>query len=230
MDVFRSSFKKHDKSVQKVLYNGIDPSPFLKQENLDIFREFDLPAGSLVMGMIGSFNDVRDHITVCKALKKIIEQKPEVHFLFIGRFSLCNKFYSECYNFCEENNLSDKVRFVGERNDVANLLNSLHLYVHSSNTDTFGIALVEAMAAKSPCLASDIPPFREVSDNGKYLTLFKKGDVDDLFKKINLMLLELNNKELSLRCEKAQQFAIKNFSIQAHLDNLHSYYREILKK
>ena len=65
--------------------------------------------------------------------------------------------------------------------DKAAALRTADVYV-APNTggESFGIVLVEAMAAGATVLASDLPAFRRVLDDGAYGVLFPNGDADDL--------------------------------------------------
>ena len=79
--------------------------------------------------------------------------------------------------------LRDQVELLGRASDKdkAAALRTADVYV-APNTggESFGIVLVEAMAAGATVLASDIPAFARVLDAGRYGELFRAGDVDDL--------------------------------------------------
>ncbi|HEX6249274.1 MAG TPA: glycosyltransferase family 4 protein [Nocardioidaceae bacterium] len=79
--------------------------------------------------------------------------------------------------------LADDVVFLGRTTDAekASALRTADLYV-APNTggESFGIVLIEAMAAGTPVLASDIPAFRRVLGDGAYGTIFRNEDVADL--------------------------------------------------
>ncbi len=79
--------------------------------------------------------------------------------------------------------LTETVVFLGPVSDAekASALRTADLYV-APNTggESFGIVLIEAMAAGTPVLASDIPAFRRVLGDGAYGTTFRSEDVDDL--------------------------------------------------
>jgi L-malate glycosyltransferase len=136
------------KKTQHVLYNGIDTKVLLKQFKSDLRSELGISKDAKLAAMIGGFSTRgRDHLTVCKAMKMVCNQLPNLHFLFIGRTSGSEKLhlYVECYDYCVDNNLLSNVHFLGIRNDVGGILKDIDLYVHSSNNDTFGLAL------RKPC-------------------------------------------------------------------------------
>jgi phosphatidyl-myo-inositol alpha-mannosyltransferase len=79
--------------------------------------------------------------------------------------------------------LAGNVLLLGSVSDEekASVLHTADLYL-APNTggESFGIVLIEAMAAGTPVLASDIPAFRRVLADGAYGTTFRNGDVADL--------------------------------------------------
>jgi L-malate glycosyltransferase len=216
---------------QRILYNGVNIDDLMRDRTTNIRNELGLSKEHILLGMIGGFRTKgRDHFTVCKALKKVLCDHPELHFIFVGKTAGTDpELYNKCYNFCKKNNMVGNVHFIGERVDITGILNEMKLYVHSSNNETFGISLVEAMLISLPVLASDIPPFREVSDNGKCIKMFEKGNADDLYRKIINELRNIDSPETNERINKAKEFAEKNFSIKVHIQELHKIYRECLK-
>ena len=84
-----------------------------------------------------------------------------------------------------------QVEFLGRASDAdkASALRTADVYV-APNTggESFGIVLVEAMAAGATVLASDIPAFRRVLDGGRYGELFRSEDVDDLTARLGALL------------------------------------------
>lgn len=95
--------------------------------------------------------------------------------------------------------LADSVTFLGRASDEekASALRTGDLYV-APNTggESFGIVLIEAMAAGTPVLASDIPAFRRVLGDGAYGTNFRNEDVADLTAKALALLADGRREEL----------------------------------
>jgi phosphatidylinositol alpha-mannosyltransferase len=95
--------------------------------------------------------------------------------------------------------LAESVTFLGRVSDAekASALRTADLYV-APNTggESFGIVLIEAMAAGTPVLASDIPAFRKVLGDGAYGTNFRSEDVADLAGKAIALLSDGRREEL----------------------------------
>ncbi len=70
-------------------------------------------------------------------------------FLFIGGKEKNNPhLYYECLAFCEENQISDNVIFLGSRPDAQVIIPQLDAFIYSSDHDTFGISVIEAIASE----------------------------------------------------------------------------------
>ena len=107
--------------------------------------------------------------------------------------------------------LRNKLQFLGRINDdeKASFLKSLDLYV-APNTggESFGIILAEAMAAGVPIVASNIPAFRHLLEEGRYGSLFENEDASSLAEAI-IDLFKHDDKRKMLSesgMERAQRF------------------------
>ena len=210
-----------------IIYNGIDSKKFYKTSG-NLKSELGLSDSYILLGMVGNFNDnIRDQITVCKALPSIFKEYNNIHFVFIGRRPVENpQYYNECYNFCQKNEILDRTHFIGPRTDINNILNSLDIFVYSSNYDTFGIAVIEAQMSGLPVVINDLPSLMEVTDNGKYAQVFKSKDEHDLQKKI-FELLENKSYSHYLSYE-GKNWSINNFNIEKYITNLKNLYKSII--
>ncbi|WP_082021825.1 glycosyltransferase family 4 protein [Sphingobacterium sp. T2] len=95
---------------------------------------------------------------------------------------------NELVKLVNENNLGNRVHFLGVRNDVNSILKSVDYVVVSSHWEGFGLAAVEGMAAQKPVLASNVKGLGEVV-NGAGI-LFEKGNEQSLAE--NILTLHSN--------------------------------------
>jgi glycosyltransferase involved in cell wall biosynthesis len=211
-----------------IIYNGIDEKR-LSGSGKNFRNELNLPANFLLFGMIGNFYAAlrKDQLTVCHALPHFFRRVPNAHFVFAGRAEE-NSDYEKCVRVCEENKIADKVSFLGRREDVADILKSLDVFVLSSRHESFGIAAVEAMLVKTPAIVSDIEPLLEVSGGGKFAKVFQTKNSTELSEK--MIQLAENKSEREDLAERAFAFAKDNFSIEAHLRELKKLYENVLEK
>lgn len=191
-------------------------------------KELQLPDTTLLLGMVGNFNRVRDQHTVCRFLNLLHQSGIAFHFVFAGkRIDALGERYDACVDYCNRNNLSDKVSFLGVRHDVPQILQGLDAFVYATDHDTFGIAVVEAMAVGLPVFVNDWDVMTEITENGKLATLYKTGDEADLYTQFSLFL-----QNRALYAEKAVQAAgvvRQKYSIEKHIAGLKEVYERVGK-
>ncbi|MGI8812613.1 MAG: glycosyltransferase family 4 protein [Pyrinomonadaceae bacterium] len=210
-----------------VIYNGVDRER-LRPTGKSLRDELDVPARSLLVGMIGNFyrDPRKDQLTVCRALLEIFRNSPDVQCVFAGRVEDgAEGKFADCLSFCVENEIVDRVHFLGGRGDVADILASLDIFILSSLQEGLPIAIFEAMLAEVPMVLSDIEPHIEVSRNGEFAEIFPVGDAHVLARK-TLALLNDKKRRAAL-ARKAGDLAREKFSIDAHLGELKKLYERL---
>ena len=178
-----------------------------------------------LLGMVANFppDATKDQLTICRALLKVFAEKQDVHFVFVGKVADGGEEnFENCVEFCEQNNIADRVHFLGGRCDVPDILDALDIFVFSSCYEGLPISVVEAMLMDVPIIVSDIEPLLEVSDNGNCAEVFPVGNAEILSEKI-LKLLDDEDLRNDL-AKRAEKFAKENFSIEAHMRELKKLY------
>jgi glycosyltransferase involved in cell wall biosynthesis len=204
-----------------VIRNGINFSKF------GLTRPPVAEGNAVRLCMVGNFVREKDQYFVCRFLKEVMSKGVSFDFYFIGReVPAYQAYYDKCWDYCEQNDLSSCVHFLGAREDVPELLSDMDAFVYASKSETFGIAPVEAMAMGLPTFVNDLDVFVEITQKGELAVLYKTGDVEDLSAKFSDFMLHRQQ-----YYEKAQANAsiIRNlYSIATHVDGLHSLYLEIV--
>ena len=222
-----------DPQKQLVVYNGIAFDKFdlakIKSDCTKIKslrEELGLAVNSLLLGSIGNFVPVRDQFTLCRFLKLFNEQKVDFHFVFIGgRVESSTDSYDNCYNFCQQYGLLNRVSFLGVRNDVPALLPQLNAFLYATDHDTFGIAVVEAMAAGIPVFVNDWEVMSEITAKGRYGMLYKTRDEVDLLQQFMLFLQD--EAAYKAKANEAAQFIREKYSIERHIEKLKKVYEQV---
>lgn len=223
---YTKKYKLNDKK-QNVLYNGIDFKKMqVKQHAVSIRQELKLSENSLLLGMVGNFNEVRNQLFICRFLKLLTDRNITFHFIFVGkRIDNMPHRYDECVNFCEKNRIMSKVSFLGVRNDVPDILPQLDAFIYATEHDTFGIAVVEAIAAGIPVFVNDWKVIKEITENGKLATLYKTNQEIDLLEKF-MVFLQNKNKHLE-NAQKSAMYIQEKYSIEKHIENLKAVYNSL---
>jgi phosphatidyl-myo-inositol alpha-mannosyltransferase len=144
------------------------------------------PMAGGTVGFIGRYDEPRKGMAVLiQALAAIAPARPGLRLLVAGR--------GDGKEFAAElpPALRDRVVLLGQvsEDDKARMLRSVDLYCAPNlGGESFGIILLEAMAAGTPIVASDLDAFRRVLDDGRAGALFRTGDPADLARALGRLL------------------------------------------
>jgi phosphatidyl-myo-inositol alpha-mannosyltransferase len=139
--------------------NGVDVESFASAPPLDGY-----PRPGKTVLFLGRYGEPRKGMTVLlEALPRVVERNPDVQLLIVGRGD-----EDELREQAGE--LVDHIRFLGQVDDAgkASAMRSADVYcAPNTGGESFGIVLVEAMAAGTPVVASDLDAFRRVLCDGE---------------------------------------------------------------
>ena len=108
--------------------------------------------------------------------------------------------------------IRDKVLFLGNSNEVNKILCYADLFLLPSETESFGLAALEAMAAKTPVISSNSGGLSEVNVHSVTGFTSNVGDIDDMAKNaIYILEDDIRLQEFKMKAQEfAQQFSIDN--------------------
>jgi len=156
------------------IYNGVDLGQFEFRGRAAALHE------PLRLGMVARFEPHKDQPTLLRAVSQLRAAGVTVNVDLVGDGSRRAEFEA----LVKDLDLQDQVRFLGVRRDIPELLRQWDAFVFSVTPDEgLGIALIEALAAGLPVIASDVGACREVLTSATSETLgelFAFGDVDGL--------------------------------------------------
>ena len=128
--------------------------------------------------------------------------------------------------YCNQLGLEDRVRFLGTRQDVPDLLSQADVFIHMPVCEEgFGITIIEAMAMGLLCICSDngaIPEIIKNYDNG---ILVKKNDTVELTHILENLIPNFQSEKYGQMRKKAIEGA-NNFSIQKFVSSLDNYLQQ----
>ncbi len=111
-----------------------------------------------LVGSVGRLNWAKDQASLIRAFGKVHAQLPEVALVLIGGGELL----AELQQVAQGEGIADAVHFLGDRDDVHDLLQGLDLFVLSSVSEGYSMALLEACAAALPIVATDVGGTAEI--------------------------------------------------------------------
>lgn len=133
---------------------------------------------------------------------------------------------SRLHNLNRELGLSSHVEFLGLRSDVPQLLLEADLYCMSSSWEGLSIALIEALAAGLPIVATDVGGNREIVEDGVCGFLSKPGDTEDLAAKLWRLV---GNSELRALFARQTKARAERFSIERSVNEHAAVYRDLVR-
>lgn len=142
-----------------------------------------------------------------------------------GIYDYGQQSYEYLKNLVEKYDLQDDVRFLGNRDDVPNLLSQSDIFVSASREEGFGLTIVEAMSAKIPVISSDVFGPKEIIKDGTGL-FFENENPKDLAEKIIRLYLDKNLRENLV--DRAYEYA-KEFDMKNMYEKYLTEYMEIMK-
>ena len=170
----------------EVVPNFIDVNKFSKQKK-DHFKRAICPKGEKLLIHISNFRKVKrvpDVISVFEKVNKLIPSK----LLMIGDGP--ERMNAE--KMCRDLNIEEDVRFLGKLDAVEEILSLGDLFLLPSETESFGLAALEAMACEVPVISSNAGGIPELNEQGKSGFLSNVGDVEDMVKNALTILDEAN--------------------------------------
>ncbi len=143
-----------------------------------------LPSDAVVVGSVGWLTDVKGHGTLIEAVAKLAPTHLSVHLVIVGSGDRLSDYRARAARL----GIADRVHFLGERRDVPDCLAGMDIFVLPSLNEGMGRALIEAMAAGLPVVASRVGGVPAVLEDGRSGRLVPPGDADALAAAIGALL------------------------------------------
>jgi sugar transferase (PEP-CTERM/EpsH1 system associated) len=137
----------------RVIANGVELSRFQSSRNgVDYKARLGLPPEALTFGTVGRLVPVKAYPILLKASKLVFQQIPQAHLLIVGEGPLNDVLLQMVRKY----DMADRVRFLGWRPDVPEILKALEVYVLASESEGMSNTILEAMASGLPVVATAV--------------------------------------------------------------------------
>jgi glycosyltransferase involved in cell wall biosynthesis len=177
-------------------------------------RKRALP-GKKVIGMVARLDyETKDHRTLLKAFSLLCRNRGDVELWLVGEGS------DRCHLAQEaaELGISQNIVFWGARQDVPELLGQMDIFAFSTTNEGFPIAIMEALAAGLPVVATSAGACVELLDEGKAGILVPRGDPRALAESLELLLCseEARQAYKEKALDRARDFTIERCAAEWH--------------
>ncbi|MFZ7115456.1 MAG: N-acetyl-alpha-D-glucosaminyl L-malate synthase BshA [Bacteroidota bacterium] len=203
----------------EVIPNFIDLRRFNKQRR-DHFKRAIAPNNERLIVHASNFRPVKRVSDVIKVFNKIAEKIPS-KLLMIGDGPERNRAEKECREIPN----GEHIRFLGKMDVVEEILSICDLFILPSETESFGLAALEAMACQVPVISTNTGGLPEVNVNDYCGFMSNVGDIEDMAKN-SIYILE--DSERLLQFKKNALEHAKVFDIQKILPIYESLYERVL--
>ena len=199
----------------KVIYNGIEPT----KTRADIFQN----GQEIWLGTVGTLIPLKGIQYLLKAMPIIRQQFPEVHLEIIGEGPYRKKLEKQTKKL----KLTKFVKFAGFQADVEKSLAKLDLYVQPSVSESFGLAIVQAMSVGLPVVATRTGGIPELVTEGKSGILIEAGNSKAIAEAVLKLLFDHS---LARKMgEMARRESTVRFNLKDMILDVENLYEEVVK-
>lgn len=205
-----------------VIPNFVDTEVFKKipVENC-AFKKHIAPNGEKVLVHTSNFRAVK-RVTDAIKVFNIVQKEVPSKLLLVGdgpdRY--------ECEQLARELNLTENVKFLGKQDGLVEILSSSDLFIIPSQSESFGLAALEAMACGLPVISSSVGGLPELVKHNDCGYIAEIGDVDRMAK-YTLDLLT-NEKKYEIFSNNARKRAVNEFDKSKVIPLYEEHYKKIL--
>jgi N-acetyl-alpha-D-glucosaminyl L-malate synthase BshA len=204
----------------EVVPNFIDVTNYAKADDL-CFKSFYAPNNEKILIHISNFRPVKRIEDVVKVFEKVRKEVPS-KLLLVGD----GPERGNVENLARNLGVIDDVIFLGKTKAIEKLLCMSDLFLLTSESESFGLSALEALASHVPVISTNTGGIPEVNKHGYSGFLSEVGDIEDMAKNA-LYLLKDNLLHKKFKEQAAQQAAL--FNIDAILPMYEAIYERIVR-
>lgn len=222
-EFIKSNISTKDNSV--TIYSGIDIKNF--KITVDVARkkqQLGLETGDFLVGIISRLEAGKGNEFVIESIPRIIKKVHNIKFIFVGEGCLRPNLESLAVSL----GVKDKIKFLGLREDVPELLHIFDIVCLASLYEGMGRVLLEAQAAGTPVVATKIGGIVDIVKDGKTGILVPARDTDALADAIIKLAQDKNLR--AKMSEEAQRFVDWRFSSEKMVEDIINLYEELILK
>lgn len=206
-----------------VIHNSLEVEKYARasDDQRAMFRvQLGFPADSAIIGIVANLRKVKAHDVFIKAAQQVAAQVPHAHFVIVGE----GPELQTLERLCTVLGLQSRIRFLGKRTDIPDILGCLDIGVLSSASESFSNAIVEYMAAGLAVVCTDVGGAREAIDDGVQGYVVEAGNPAIMAERI-VSILEGGTAE-RMGC-LAQKKARSLFALESIIEKYQKFYEEV---
>jgi L-malate glycosyltransferase len=215
----------------RVVHNGLDyvriSADVRNTDREALLTELELPRNRRLVASVGELNPLKGHEEFIRAAAKVAEEFSDVDFVIVGaERSEKSQYKQKLQELARDLGLQDRVHFRGWISSLSAFLGVVDLFVSASRTESFGLAILEAMMCETAVVATRTEGASEIVTDQKTGLLVDIGDSQALAR-AQLQLLRNKNERKRLAAT-GMDAARQRFSIEKMVTETEQVYTEAL--
>jgi glycosyltransferase involved in cell wall biosynthesis len=183
-------------------------------------RVLGIDVKGLVVGTVGWLLPIKGPMHLLEAMAAVWEAMPDVTLVFAGKGDLETELKASAFRM----GVTGKVRFLGWRDEIPQVMRSLDIFVLPSLNEGMGRVLVEAMAAGKPVVGTRVGGIPDLIKDGENGFLVAPGDVNGLSQAIQLLT---KNEQLRKRMGKHGRILAQEFGLDKMIEKIDALYASL---
>lgn len=204
----------------EVIYNFIDINKYRPMDGSE-FRKHIAPDGEKVLVHTSNFRAVK-RVTDTIRILDIVNKQIPTRLLLVGD----GPERSECERLARELNLQKEVIFLGKQDALPEILNAADIFLMPSQSESFGLSALEAMACGLPVVSSSVGGLPELILHNETGYIAEIGDVERMAKYVLDLLT--NEKKYKTFSTNSRNRAVQHFDKELIVPKYIEYYEKVL--
>ena len=207
------------------LYLGVANAPKNLIKRVDFFEKHHLNPDLFTIGVLGRIEHAKGQHLAIECLSILHQQNYPVQLIIAGHV-MTPAYLADLIQLCQDKQLTAYVCFIDFIEEPMRIMGTLDALVLTTNQETFGLVLVEAMRCQVPVIGSNAGGVPEIITHQETGLLFTTEDSNDLATQIKYLIDHPKERE-----QLAQQGKLKAdmfFDEEQHFEKLFELYNEAL--
>lgn len=187
----------------------------------ELYRALSLDEDDVIVGTVGRLVERKGHYDLLEAWSTVVNAHPDARLLFVGN----GPERAGLEASARELDCADSVRFAGQRDDVPDLLDAMDVFVFPSHYEGLSGALIEAMIAGLPTVATPVDGNSELIEDEVTGLFIPPYDSEALAERLIELLGDAELREKLGTA--ASDYAREEFAIETMVSEFEALYREV---
>lgn len=221
--ITRGVFEHSDfrEGIDRVIYDGVFTKASSFPAHIKEKQKYIL--------FVGRIHPSKGTLDVIRVFCRFSRKYPQYKLLIAGSFNRQNKYVAECFEMVENNNMQQKISFLGERTDVYELMAKAAMLVVSSPFEGFGFITAEAMLNYCPVVGRNTAGTKEQFDHGLKITGKEIGfrflNDEEMFD----AMCKAVETDCTDMCIRAHDVVVSSYTVEHNVGQIENYYNFVMK-